>query len=596
MLMIRLWSLGTFVAILVYKRFLIPYTPPLSAGLLSDFTLILIMFVLSIRRHTLKMRILQGLIALGIILFNWMDVCVYMAVYYRLTYENFMANYSYLYLIPQFISYKIIAFTLICFCLLLVLTRVTLRLRLNESMVNYFSYVILLISGISYAYLSDQRVDYIRGSTYYLSTRSLTDRTISNQTREYVASQDKGFNQNVLNMLDGVEWRSGPVKEVDHPNIIIDLSESLSAVDSQYAGGYYNRMPKIDAMIKDGLLIKNMYSNGGISAQGLAALVLGVQTILTQGATEMITHFPPDKLAGNNIVAYAKAAGYRTIALTANPSTWAGVSEWFHAVGFDDVYDRESSIYAGYPRYTWNAPSDQAMFTEAMKIISKETGPYLLLIETLSQHLPYILPDPAKYAIDSSSLVNQIHFVDEVTSEFYQNLKSNGFFNNGILVIVGDHRRFEPLGDKEIDGGGYPVWGEKIVGGIIGKGITPMSKNLMPFTLRDMNILLHYFIDGKIDVSDGVMRQANLATQLGLDIPVAVTLTTQDDTGTYLIRDDQYDALMISIYGNVPFDKIPYPFYKKIVTYLVLNNEWLQQRMETTMPPNEMSTSGDYTQ
>lgn len=169
--------------------------------------------------------------------------------------------------------------------------------------------------------------------------------------------------------------------------------------------------------------------------------------------------------------------------------------------------------------------------------------------------------------------------MDETTATFYQALRKNGFFNNGIFIIVGDHRRFEPLGNLEIENGGYVVWGEKIVGGIISKWTLPNSMNNMPFTLRDMNTLMHFFIDGKTTVTDDLLLQANLSTQLGLDSPMAVTLTIQDDTGTYLIRTDKYSSMMISIFGNVPFNEIPNLFYKEATAYLIMNNELIVKKL-----------------
>lgn len=391
---LKLWPIITLICILIYKRFLIPYNYPYMLGILSDVILLIIIFVLSIKRNSRIARIIQAILALFVIAVNWLDICVFLALYNRLTFDNFMANISYLSLIPQFISTSIITFTIIVTALILIFSRITLTLRWDVSAVNYLCYIALFISIIAYTAASNVTENTDQGKAYYLATRSVLATDVTDQTKHFIAENYANFTHKVQDLFDGAAWKQGPQKNVERPNILIDLSESLSAVDSQYSGGLYNRMPKIDKLLKDGLVLKNIASNGGISAQGLAALVLGVQTINTQNAYEMLTSFPPDKFSGNSIVSYAKAAGYRTIALTVNPSSWTGVSSWFRAVGFDEVYDRESSIFSSYHRYTWDAPDDEAMYTEALKIMARQKGPYLLLIETLSLHLPYILPEP----------------------------------------------------------------------------------------------------------------------------------------------------------------------------------------------------------
>jgi phosphoglycerol transferase MdoB-like AlkP superfamily enzyme len=40
-------------------------------------------------------------------------------------------------------------------------------------------------------------------------------------------------------------------------------------------------------------------------------------------------------------------------------------------------------------------------------------------------------------------------YEDETFSKFYEDLKATKFFDNGILIVIGDHRKMTPLEDKE---------------------------------------------------------------------------------------------------------------------------------------------------
>ena len=220
--------------------------------------------------------------------------------------------------------------------------------------------------------------------------------------------------------------------------------------------------------------------------------------------------------------------------------------------------------------------SDEYYYNEALKIASRQTKPYLIFIETISLHSPYILPDQ-KYAISKNPLLNQINYVDHNTYDFYNKLKGQQFFNNGLLVLLGDHRRFEPLENAEINDGSYAIWHERIVGTIVGADIKPHSICHIPYTTADLNRLLHMVIGGQ-QVNDTSLLTAKITSQIGIDTALNITLTDESHGG-YLIRSEKYKPLYISIYGNVPLDKIPYPSYKQAVAFLMLNDLWIKKTL-----------------
>jgi phosphoglycerol transferase MdoB-like AlkP superfamily enzyme len=79
-----------------------------------------------------------------------------------------------------------------------------------------------------------------------------------------------------------------------------------------------------------------------------------------------------------------------------------------------------------------------------LETIKEQRDPYFIVLQNISFHKPYNTPygttqqDARKYA-------------DKSLFYFYLQLKKSGFFNNGLLVIVGDHRKMEPLENKEKD-------------------------------------------------------------------------------------------------------------------------------------------------
>jgi lipoteichoic acid synthase len=91
--------------------------------------------------------------------------------------------------------------------------------------------------------------------------------------------------------------------------------------------------------------------------------------------------------------------------------------------------------------------------------------PFFINIQTISTHTPWNTPygrteqDAWRYADDS-------------LSDFYNQLRQAGFFENGLLIVFGDHRVPGKPSQKEIEslGGRWPA---QVLATVIGTGIAP---------------------------------------------------------------------------------------------------------------------------
>jgi phosphoglycerol transferase MdoB-like AlkP superfamily enzyme len=459
----------------------------------------------------------------------------------------------------------------------IILRKRKIFLPFAPSATNILSVEVLLVLGIASYITNSGSSDYMSGGALNLSTNSFSATSVKSNSLNMINTDFSSLVQRIQAYFDGKNWNNISKNESEPANIILVLSESLSMVDSKYAGGLFDRLPMIDKLQQDGMVFKHTVSNGKITPHGLAAFILGIQTTKTGGYAGMMDQFTPEKFPGNNIVSFAKNAGYNTIMVSpGQPISFYQMYDWFKSVGFDQIYTMNSEIFATAPRFTWDAPSDQAMFDAVLNMLPSLKKPYFLVIETVSLHQPYILPD-IKYRVGDDDLHNLINYVDGTTSNFYQALKKQHYFNDGYFLIFGDHRRFEPLEQQEKDDGGYAVWHERIVCSIVGKGIPALSVYNGPFSLVDMNALLHYIVNGQ-PVNEATILQASLSGQLGIDSPFSVSLV-DDDHGTYLIRSDQSAPLYISIFGDIPFSKIPSASYRDAVTYLIENDQQMNAKI-----------------
>jgi len=585
---VYLWPIITLIGLLIYKNYLIDeYRLELFLNIAKDCLLVVLIIFLSIERRSKILQRLQSLIAILIVFYNLADTCVYIAIQNRLTLNNFFGNIEYYNVFIYFISIRMIILILAVVIVPVLLRNRKMYLPYPPSTSNLLFCEILLGLTIIFVIADNKSRPYSGGRAIDLSTNSYMATSVTQETLNRVKNNFTSLVQRIQNYFNGNNWYDIPQSEEQKPNIIIVISESLSMVDSKYAGGLFDRLPKIDLLQQDGIVFTHTVSNGKITPHGLAASLLGVQTTKTGGYAGMMEQFPPVKFPGNNIISYAKNAGYTTVIISpGQPYSFYQMGDWFKQIGFDQIYGIDSPLFINAPRFTWNAPSDEAMYNAALNMISTLKTPYFLVIETVSLHQSYILPDP-KYRIGDNDLLNQINYVDGTTYNFYEKLKDLGTLANAYFILYGDHRRFEPLEKAEMDDGGYSVWHERIVCSIVGKGIAPHTIYNEPFSLVDMNSLLHYIINGQ-PVNDDIILKASLSKQLGMDFPFNISLV-DDDHGTYLIRSEKYAPLYISIYGQFPYDQIPNSVYKDASIYLIENDQQINAKVS---PPHLLGGGG----
>lgn len=92
--------------------------------------------------------------------------------------------------------------------------------------------------------------------------------------------------------------------------------------------------------------------------------------------------------------------------------------------------------------YTFNAAPDEALYEKTLEVIKKQDSPYFLTLQTISSHTPYSSPY-------GNTANDSFRYMDESFAKFYQKLKKQKFFDDGILVVVGDHRKMTPMESQE---------------------------------------------------------------------------------------------------------------------------------------------------
>ena len=231
-------------------------------------------------------------------------------------------------------------------------------------------------------------------------------------------------------------------------SIVLIIVESLSAADSARTSGLGDRLGRFDELSRKGMLFRNFFANYEASEGGIVSLLSGVPPLHFPTAT---TDTFAEYALQRSITAELARAGYRSEFLTTVPLRFISMNRYVTSptVGFRYAGGQnEIARYQGAPRYAFKSPADHLLYEELLDHLGtaeeRRQEPVFLAAVTASSHPPYV--DPLGYDNSAASVWS---YVQEELWWLYGELSKRGFFDNGLLVITGDHRKMFPISGSE---------------------------------------------------------------------------------------------------------------------------------------------------
>jgi phosphoglycerol transferase MdoB-like AlkP superfamily enzyme len=226
------------------------------------------------------------------------------------------------------------------------------------------------------------------------------------------------------------------------PNVVLVLMESFSARYVGACGSSPDYTPAFDALAADGVLFDHAFSGGTHTHQGVFCSMLGFPNL------------PGFEYLMENIVSnqpfltlptVLKKQGYQTMFLYNGNLAWDNMEGFFRKQGVD--------LFVGSPDYVnpihrdrvWGV-TDQDVFDRANKEFeaANATGPFFSLILTLSNHVPFDLPEPLPFARttdqgEMNKRIDGVRYADWAVGHFIEEAKKLKYYENTLFVFVGDH-------------------------------------------------------------------------------------------------------------------------------------------------------------
>jgi sulfatase-like protein len=263
-----------------------------------------------------------------------------------------------------------------------------------------------------------------------------------------VRSEGRAYSDGFVSGFEYEEkWVSEP-KTAEYPNVIVLMVESLSSYQSRYFSGLNDWTPNLDRIAEGNVAYTGFYANGYSTNDCYIALLSGRVSIRppARGQYKRGDPFLGFRDSDRMLPAIMSGRGYATEFLIAGDLGFSGVGDWARAIEFGYIEGNQHAFYDGWDRYHFNSAPDEALYGRVIERMKYNEGrKYFMYLSTLSTHHPFVNPENG-----DKSEVQTIRYGDKQLGLFYDRLLEMGFFEDGVLIILGDHHAMVPLKKGEV--------------------------------------------------------------------------------------------------------------------------------------------------
>ena len=240
-----------------------------------------------------------------------------------------------------------------------------------------------------------------------------------------------------------------PVKHV-----VVILMESFAGRWVGALGSDADITPNFDRLSQEGLLFTRFFSNGTHTHQGMFATMACFPNL---PSFEYLMRMPEGSHQFSGLPQQLSARGYDDLYVYNGNFQWDNQSGFFSNQGMRNFIGREDFVDPVFIDPTWGV-SDQDMFDRAaVELAKKDPGkPFYALLQSLSNHTPYALPEQLPVAPVTDRGSNNQHltamrYSDWALGQFFEKAKKSPYYKDTLFVIVGDHGFGSPEQLTEMD-------------------------------------------------------------------------------------------------------------------------------------------------
>ncbi|WP_423148253.1 LTA synthase family protein [Rubrolithibacter danxiaensis] len=225
------------------------------------------------------------------------------------------------------------------------------------------------------------------------------------------------------------------ILQTTRPNVVLIIMESFTASVVESLGGEIGVTPRMEELIKDGLLFTNIYASGDRTDKGLVAVL---SAFPSQAVRSVIKeNNKQEKLP--SIAGSLRKKGYAT------SFYYGGESEFFNMKSYILSHSYEKIIDKHYfdkkdMNSKWGA-YDEVVYKKQLAGLKNEQTPFFSTLLTLTNHEPFELPVNAHFKGNSlpDKFRSTAYYADSCLYAYLTNAKKEKWYDNTLFIVVADH-------------------------------------------------------------------------------------------------------------------------------------------------------------
>lgn len=234
------------------------------------------------------------------------------------------------------------------------------------------------------------------------------------------------------------------------PDVLVLIWESLSTYHSGLgrpagADPAASWVPEFDAIARANTWFSAFHANGFTTDHGLIALIAGEYPLPQPGRYASLKAFAGFEDPAAAVPRTLRERGYWSGFFTTGDLGFLDKPSWLRALEFDHWEGAEHPFYEGMPRGPFAAADDHALYQRVQQWMdAKPDSPWIGFLLNVESHPPFVDRDTGALSEEAA-----FRRADRAFGEFYRALEARGFLDNGVLIVVGDHRGMTPLWPEE---------------------------------------------------------------------------------------------------------------------------------------------------
>jgi choline-sulfatase len=236
-----------------------------------------------------------------------------------------------------------------------------------------------------------------------------------------------------------------PRKKASPPSVFLITIDTLRADHVHCYGDEGIQTPALDSLAKDGIRFAQAFTPSPITNTSHTTILTGLLPS-SHGVTDFAVPLSPSHPTWAELL---KPKGYHTAAFIGAVILDARTLAPGLDRGFDfyDYFPEHSETKSRWGRVERRG-GDVVRHAEAW-LTAHPAGPHFVWVHLYDPHDPYEPPSPYSEQYKGRLYDGEIAYADSVLTEFIGYLKKNGWYENSVVIVVGDHG--EGLGEHHED-------------------------------------------------------------------------------------------------------------------------------------------------